>query len=73
MTNTTQLPTLPFESKKKWADWLAKQDDKSAGVWLKRGEKFQLMAISSLVMPSNFCWVSLLAFAMRAAHVSRLF
>jgi uncharacterized protein YdeI (YjbR/CyaY-like superfamily) len=35
----TELPTLPFESKKKWADWLAKQHDKSAGVWLKLGKK----------------------------------
>jgi uncharacterized protein YdeI (YjbR/CyaY-like superfamily) len=35
----TELPTLPFESKKKWADWLAKQHDKSAGVWVKLGKK----------------------------------
>ncbi len=35
----TELPTLPFESKKKWADWLAKQHDKSAGVWLKLAKK----------------------------------
>ena len=35
MTKSTELPTLPFESKKKWADWLAKQHDKSTGVWLK--------------------------------------
>ena len=39
MTKPTELPTLPFESKKKWADWLAKQHDKSAGVWLKLGKK----------------------------------
>jgi uncharacterized protein YdeI (YjbR/CyaY-like superfamily) len=36
---TTELPTIPFESKKKWADWLARQHDKSAGVWLKLGKK----------------------------------
>jgi uncharacterized protein YdeI (YjbR/CyaY-like superfamily) len=35
----TELPTLPFESKKKWADWLAKQHDKSAGIWLKLAKK----------------------------------
>jgi uncharacterized protein YdeI (YjbR/CyaY-like superfamily) len=35
----TELPILPFESKKKWADWLAKQHDKSAGVWLKLAKK----------------------------------
>ena len=33
------LPILPFASKKKWADWLAKQHDKSAGVWLKLAKK----------------------------------
>ena len=33
------LPTLPFESKKKWSAWLAKQHDKSAGVWLKLSKK----------------------------------
>ena len=36
---STELPTLPFESKKKWADWLAKQHDKSTGVWLKLAKK----------------------------------
>ncbi len=36
---TTDYPTLPFESKKKWADWLAKEYDKSAGVWLKLAKK----------------------------------
>jgi uncharacterized protein YdeI (YjbR/CyaY-like superfamily) len=35
----TDFPILPFESKKKWADWLAKQHDKSTGVWLKLGKK----------------------------------
>ncbi|MFN8383169.1 MAG: YdeI/OmpD-associated family protein [Anaerolineales bacterium] len=39
MLNPTELPTLPFESKKKWTDWLAKQYDKSAGVWLKIAKK----------------------------------
>lgn len=32
-------PILPFASKKKWADWLAKQHDKSSGVWLKLAKK----------------------------------
>jgi uncharacterized protein YdeI (YjbR/CyaY-like superfamily) len=36
---TSDLPVLPFESKKKWADWLSKQHDKSAGVWLKLGKR----------------------------------
>ena len=39
MTKPTELPTLPFESKKKFADWLAKNHDKSAGVWLKIAKK----------------------------------
>jgi uncharacterized protein YdeI (YjbR/CyaY-like superfamily) len=39
MTKPTELPILPFESKKKWADWLAKQHDKSTGVWLKLAKK----------------------------------
>ena len=39
MTKAVELPTLPFESKKKWADWLAKQHDKSTGVWLKLAKK----------------------------------
>jgi len=39
MKKLIKLPTLPFESKKKWADWLAKQHDKSPGVWLKLGKK----------------------------------
>jgi len=34
-----ELPTLPFASQSKWADWLAKQHDKSAGVWLKLAKK----------------------------------
>jgi uncharacterized protein YdeI (YjbR/CyaY-like superfamily) len=39
MKKSTELPVLPFESKKKWADWLARQHDKSAGVWLKLSKK----------------------------------
>ncbi len=34
-----ELPILPFVTKKKWADWLAKQHEKSAGVWLKFAKK----------------------------------
>ena len=36
---TTDLPTRPFATKKKWADWLSRQHDKSAGVWLKLAKK----------------------------------
>lgn len=36
---STDLPILPFASKKKWAAWLAKQHDRSAGVWLKLAKK----------------------------------
>lgn len=36
---STDLPILPFASKKKWSDWLARQYDKSAGVWLKLAKK----------------------------------
>ena len=39
MPKTTELAILPFASKKKWADWLARQHDKSAGVWLKLAKK----------------------------------
>jgi uncharacterized protein YdeI (YjbR/CyaY-like superfamily) len=39
MMKPIELPTLPFETKKKWADWLAKQHSKSAGVWLKLAKK----------------------------------
>jgi uncharacterized protein YdeI (YjbR/CyaY-like superfamily) len=39
MLKPTEMPILPFESKKKWADWLAKQHDKSTGVWLKLAKK----------------------------------
>lgn len=36
---TTDLPIKPFASKAKWADWLARQHDKSAGLWLKLAKK----------------------------------
>ena len=36
---TTDLPTLPFVTKNKWAEWLARQHDQSAGVWLKLAKK----------------------------------
>ena len=36
---TTELPIRPFASKAKWTEWLAKQHDKSAGVWLKFAKK----------------------------------
>jgi uncharacterized protein YdeI (YjbR/CyaY-like superfamily) len=36
---TSDLPILPFESKKKWSSWMAVQHDKSAGVWLKLAKK----------------------------------
>jgi len=39
MTQILELPVISFESKKKWADWLARQHDKSAGVWLKLAKK----------------------------------
>jgi len=39
MSNPTELPTLPFANKKKWADWLARQYEKSPGVWLKIAKK----------------------------------
>jgi uncharacterized protein YdeI (YjbR/CyaY-like superfamily) len=39
MMVSIDLSVLPFESKKKWAAWLAKQHDKSAGVWLKLAKK----------------------------------
>jgi len=38
LMKSTELP-LAFESKKKWSDWLARQHDKSAGVWLKLAKK----------------------------------
>ena len=39
MTQPIELPILPFESKKKFADWLAKNHDKPAGLWLKIAKK----------------------------------
>ena len=36
---STDLPSLPFTSKKLWANWLAKQHSKSSGVWLKLAKK----------------------------------
>ena len=39
MPNSTELPIVPFESKKKFLEWLAKNHDKSAGVWLKLAKK----------------------------------
>jgi len=39
MPITTELPILPFESKKKFAEWLAKNHDKSAGVRVKLAKK----------------------------------
>ena len=38
-TKTKELPVLLFENKKKWADWLEKQHDTSAGIWLKLAKK----------------------------------
>lgn len=35
----TDHPTFPFANKRKWAGWLAKQHDKSTGVWLKLAKK----------------------------------
>jgi uncharacterized protein YdeI (YjbR/CyaY-like superfamily) len=35
----TELPVLPFASKKKWSAWLAKQHEKSSGVWLQLAKK----------------------------------
>ena len=37
---STDLPILPFTSKKKWAEWLARQHDQSSGVWLKLARKY---------------------------------
>ena len=34
-----ELATKPFADKQKWSDWLAKQHDKSAGIWLKLAKK----------------------------------
>jgi uncharacterized protein YdeI (YjbR/CyaY-like superfamily) len=34
-----ELPILPFASKKKWEAWLARQHEKSSGVWLQLAKK----------------------------------
>jgi uncharacterized protein YdeI (YjbR/CyaY-like superfamily) len=39
MEKPKELPVISFESKKKWAEWLAKQHDKSTGLWLKLAKK----------------------------------
>ena len=39
MSASGDLPVLPFESKKKWAAWLARQHDTSKGVWLQLAKK----------------------------------
>jgi len=36
---SSDLPTLPFASQKKWASWLAEQHAKSLGIWLKLAKK----------------------------------
>jgi uncharacterized protein YdeI (YjbR/CyaY-like superfamily) len=36
---SAEFPILPFANKKKWTNWLAKQHDKSPGVWLKIAKK----------------------------------
>ena len=33
------LPIVPFESKERWADWLAKHHHQSAGIWMKLAKK----------------------------------
>jgi len=38
-TVKSELLVLPFASQSKWADWLAKQHDKSMGLWLKLAKK----------------------------------
>jgi uncharacterized protein YdeI (YjbR/CyaY-like superfamily) len=39
VNKSKDLPVLPFASKKQWAVWLAKQHNKSAGLWLKLAKK----------------------------------
>jgi uncharacterized protein YdeI (YjbR/CyaY-like superfamily) len=34
-----ELPILPFASKKKWESWLARQHEKSSGIWLQLAKK----------------------------------
>lgn len=37
--NSPALTIKPFASKKKWQEWLARQHDKSSGIWLKIAKK----------------------------------
>jgi len=39
MPTSTELLILPFETKKKFAGWLAKNHDESVGLWLKIAKK----------------------------------
>lgn len=39
LMKSTELPILTFADKKKWASWLAKQHDKSNGIWLQLAKK----------------------------------
>jgi uncharacterized protein YdeI (YjbR/CyaY-like superfamily) len=39
MAKHVELAIKPFSSKEKWAAWLSKQHDRSAGVWLKLAKK----------------------------------
>ncbi len=39
MKKSVELPVLSFAGPKAWAEWLAKQHDKSAGLWLKIAKK----------------------------------
>lgn len=39
MIKSNEFLILPFENKKKWAGWLARQHDASAGIWLKLAKK----------------------------------
>lgn len=34
-----ELPIVPFANKKKWAAWLAKEHERSAGVWIQFAKK----------------------------------
>jgi uncharacterized protein YdeI (YjbR/CyaY-like superfamily) len=35
----TELPILPFANKKRWSSWLAKEHERSRGVWLQLAKK----------------------------------
>jgi Uncharacterized protein conserved in bacteria len=39
LMKSVELPVVSVVNKKKWSDWLARQHDKSAGVWLKIAKK----------------------------------